>query len=125
MLADAILVLHFLFVLFVVGGFALIITGAALHWDWVRARAFRLAHLGAITFVAAESLLGLACPLTVWEDALRRGGPQEASFVGRWLGRLLYYDFPEWMFAAAYVVFACAVVLAWRFIPPRAAARPR
>ena len=121
MLADAILVLHFLFVLFVVGGFAMILAGAALRWSWVRGRRFRMAHLGAILLVAAESLAGIACPLTIWEDALRRAGPQESSFIGRWVARLLYYDFPDWMFAAAYCVFALAVALAWWLVPPRAA----
>ncbi len=124
MLADAILVLHFLFVLFVTGGFALILAGAALRWSWVRDRRFRSLHLGAILLIAAESLAGMACPLTVWEDALRRAGPQHASFVGRWIARLLYYDFPEWVFAAAYVAFALAVVLTWRLVPPRGV-RPR
>ncbi len=128
-LADAVLVLHFLFVLFVVGGFALIVSGAALGWSWVRARIFRWLHLGAILLVTTESLLGLACPLTLWEDALRRAGPPEASFIGRWVSRLLYYDLPEWVFGAAYAMFALAVLLAWRLVPPhpagpgRAAAR--
>ena len=35
MLADAVLTLHVLFVLFVVGGFALILAGAR-RWGWVR-----------------------------------------------------------------------------------------
>ena len=119
MLADAILVLHFLFVLFVVGGFVLIVAGGTLDWRWVRARAFRIAHLGAILLVAAEAMLGLACPLTVWEDALRRAGPQQASFVGRWVARILYFDYPEWVFAAAYTAFALAVMVLWRLVPPR------
>jgi len=122
-LADAILVLHLLFVLFVTGGFALILAGAALRWSWIRARRFRSLHLGAILLVAGESLAGMACPLTVWEDALRRAGPQHASFVGRWISRLLYYDFPEWIFAVVYVAYALAVVLAWRLVPPRPATR--
>lgn len=120
-LADAILAVHFLFVLFVTGGFALILAGAARRWSWIRARRFRTLHLGAIVLVATESLLGMACPLTVWEDALRRAGPQHASFVGRWMARLLYYDLPEWVFAPVYVAFALAVVLAWRLVPPRPA----
>ena len=120
-LADAILVLHFLFVLFVLGGMALILAGAALRWSWIRARRFRSLHLGAILLVAAESLAGMACPLTVWEDALRRGAPQDASFVSRWVARLLYYDFPESAFAVAYTVFALAVALAWRLVPPHPA----
>jgi len=118
LLADLVLVVHFLFVLFVVGGLAAIVAGAR-HWSWVRNRTFRLAHLAAIAFVAAESLLGIACPLTLWEDALRGGGPAR-SFVGRWVARLLYYDFPEWVFALAYCAFAAAVAWAWRRVPPRA-----
>ena len=125
MLADAILVLHFLFVLFVLGGMALILAGAALRWSWIRDRRFRSLHLGAILLVAAESLAGITCPLTIWEDALRGAGPQHASFVGRWIARLLYYDFPESVFAAAYTVFALAMVLAWRIVPPHPAHPPR
>ena len=121
LLADLVLVVHFVFVLFVVGGFALILAGAALAWGWVRHRAFRIAHLAAIALVLAESLAGIACPLTLWEDALRRAGPSGRSFVARWLARLLYYDCPEWTFTLAYALFALAVALAWRWIPPRRA----
>ena len=117
MIADAVLVVHALFVVFVVGGFVLILLGAR-SWGWVRNRTFRILHLAAIAFVAAEALLGIACPLTTWEDALR-GASGERSFVGRWVARLLYYDFPEWAFTVAYCAFAIAVVWAWIAIPPR------
>jgi hypothetical protein len=117
-LADLILILHFLFVAFVVGGFVAILIGAR-RWSWVRNRVFRFAHLGAIVFVAAESLLGIVCPLTALEDFLRRGAQQERSFVGRWVSWLLYYDLPEWVFGVAYCAFALAVVWMWRAIPPR------
>ena len=117
MIADAVLVVHALFVLFVVGGFALILMGAR-RWSWVRNRTFRVLHLAAIAFVAAEALLGIACPLTIWEDALRGAGG-ERSFVGRWVARALYYNFPEWVFTVAYSAFALAVAWAWRAIPPR------
>ncbi len=116
-LADAILVLHVLFVLFVVGGYVLILVGAR-RWSWVRNRVFRTLHLAAIVLVVAEALFGIACPLTRWEDMLRVT-TEERSFIGRWLGRLLYYDFPGWVFAATYCAFALAVVYAWRAIPPR------
>ena len=39
----------------------------------------------------AEALLGVMCPLTVWEDALR-GGVRADSFVGRWVRYFLYYE---------------------------------
>ena len=117
MIADAVLFAHALFVLFVVGGFVLILAGAR-TWGWVRNRAFRALHLAAIGFVTAEALLGITCPLTKWEDMLRGTG-SERSFIGRWVARLLYYDFPEWVFAVAYCVFALAVVCAWWIVPPR------
>jgi hypothetical protein len=122
-LANAILVLHVLFVLFVVGGFALILAGAR-RWSWIRNRAFRTLHLAAIAFVAAEALLGITCPLTLWENLLRDAGLEERSFIGRWLARFLYYDFPEWVFASAYCAFALAVTWAWRAIPPRSKRAP-
>jgi hypothetical protein len=125
LIADVVLVVHFAFVLFVVGGFALILAGAALGWRWVRNRAFRYAHLAAIVFVAAEALVGVACPLTVWEDVLRRAAPDGPSFVARWVSRLLYYDLPEWVFATAYVVFASAVAVTLWLVPPGEDRPPR
>ena len=121
MIADAVLLVHALFVLFVVGGLVLVLAGAG-RWGWVRNRTFRLLHLAAIAFVAAEALLGLTCPLTTWEDALR-GTSTERSFIGRWVARLLYYDFPEWIFATAYCAFLLVVVWAWIAIPPRPSRR--
>ena len=122
LLADAILIVHFAIAAFIAGGLASIALGAALRWDWIRNRMFRLAHLAAIVFVAAEALLGAACPLTVWEDALRFGAT-ERSFVARWVARVLYYDFPEWVFTTAYVAAAAATVAAWWLAPPRRSSR--
>lgn len=116
-LADLILVVHALFVLFVVGGLAAIWLGAWRSWGWVRSFSFRTAHLAAILFVAAESLIGIACPLTVWEDLLR-GHSTHAGFIQRWVGRLIYYDFPTWVFTLAYVLFALLVVATYRLVPP-------
>jgi polyferredoxin len=117
-IADALLVVHFAIVLFIVGGLIAVWAGAALGWGWVRNPWFRYAHLGAIGFVAGEALLGIACPLTVWED-LMRGGVHPESFVGRWVQRLLYYQAPEWVFASAYVAWALATLATLRLVPPR------
>jgi hypothetical protein len=120
--ADALLVLHFAIVVFIVGGLLLTWAGAWLGWRWVRNPWFRYAHLGAIVFVALEALVGMMCPLTLWEDALR-GGSRPDSFVGRWVQRLLYYRAPEWVFTALYVAWAAATVLTLRLVPPRARRR--
>jgi hypothetical protein len=117
LLADLILVIHFGFVLFVVAGLFLIWVGAVLGWRWVRNFWFRTVHLAAICFVAAEAIVGVACPLTVWEDALR-GSPVQAGFIERWIGRILYYDFPEWVFVLAYTAFAAIVGLTYWLIKP-------
>jgi hypothetical protein len=122
MMADLILVVHFLIVVFNVGGLLAVWVGAALGWAWVRNPWFRYLHLGAIGFVAAEALLGVICPLTVWEDMLRGGRGMNGgaeSFVGRWVRYFLYYEAPEWVFTVAYVAWAAATLATLRLVPPR------
>ena len=118
-LADAVLVVHALIALFIVGGLPAIWIGSGLGWEWVRSRPFRLAHLFAIGLVSALSLLGLACPLTILEDWLRNASVGTQGFIQRWVSRLLYYDVSAWVFTLAYVVFALMVLLTWRLVPPR------
>jgi hypothetical protein len=124
-LADAVLVVHALLAFFIVCGLVAIWTGAALGWDWIRDRLFRLAHLLAIAIVSTLSLLGIACPLTVLEDWLRTGSLDRQGFMQRWVSRLLYYDLPVWVFTLSYVVFGLLVLLTWRLIPPHRAAHSK
>ena len=116
--ADAILLIHFVFVLFIVGGLALTWLGAWRGWHWVHG----LAHLAAIVFVACEALIGMACPLTLWEDVLR-GVANEKSFIARWVHQLMFYSAPEWVFTALYVGFALIVAATFWFVPPQRATR--
>jgi polyferredoxin len=118
MLADTLLAFHFVVAAFIAGGLPLVWLGAALDWAWVRNPSFRYAHLAAIAFVAAEALLGIACPLTVWEDVLR-GGARPESFVGRWVQQLLFYRAPEWVFTSIYVAWAAAALVTLKIVPPR------
>ena len=118
MVADALVVLHFLIAAFIVGGLVAVWLGAAVGWQWIRNRWFRYLHLGAIVFVAAEAILGIACPLTVWEDLLR-GGVRPESFIARWVHRFLYYRAPEWVFTSAYVAWSLATLLTLWLVPPR------
>lgn len=118
MIADLLVVVHFAIVLFIVGGLLAVWAGAALGWRWIRNPWFRYLHLAAIAYVAAEALLGVACPLTVWEDLLR-GGARPDSFIGRWVRRLLFYDAPEWVFTTAYLAWTLATLATLRLVPPR------
>lgn len=117
LLADIILIIHFLFVLFVVGSVPAIWIGARLGWRFVRNIRFRLVHLGAILFVSLESLAGMVCPLTLLEDSLRRT-PADTSFIQRWLHRILFYDVPEGVLTVLHVMFAILVAVTFKFVPP-------
>ena len=117
MLADAIVLLHLSVVLFISAGLPLIHIGAARGWQWVRGWRWRALHLLAIVLVAGESLLGIACPLTVWEDLVRRREPG-VGFIERWIDRVLFYDFPPQVFVLAYAGFAALVVRSWFTVPP-------
>ncbi|TAL52795.1 DUF2784 domain-containing protein [Pandoraea sp.] len=118
-LANVVLVLHALIALFIVGSLAMIWIGAALRWAWVRQPLFRLVHLLAIGTVALLALAGLPCPLTVLEDHLRQGAMGQAGFIQYWVSRLLYYQFPPWVFTVAYAAFAMLAALTWHCVPPR------
>jgi hypothetical protein len=118
LLADLILAVHLAYVLFVVGGLALIWVGALRGWRWVRSVWFRVLHFAAIGLVAAEAAIGIACPLTVLEDWLRGRGDSPTGLIQGWLQALLYWDFPGWVFAAAYLAFAALVALTYVAFPP-------
>jgi hypothetical protein len=117
LLADIILIIHFLFVLFVVGSVPLIWIGAWLGWRFVRNMRFRLAHVGAIVFVSMESMAGMVCPLTLLEDLLRQS-PTDTSFIQRWLHRILFYDVPEGVLTVLYLTFAILVAITFKLVPP-------
>jgi hypothetical protein len=121
-LADAVLLLHFGVVVFVVGGLAAVVVGNLRAWRWVNSLGFRLAHLAAIGVVVVQSLLGKLCPLTVLESWLRERAGESAyatSFIEHWVQRVLFYQAPFWVFTLSYTVFGLLVVAAWWRYPPR------
>jgi Protein of Unknown function (DUF2784) len=121
LLTDVALTLHFSVVAFVVGGLVLVIIGNLRNWRWVNAFWFRLAHLGAIAVVVAESWLGVTCPLTnleMWLRAKARATTYSGSFIEHWIQRILYYEAPSWVFALGYSIFGLLVVATWLCFPP-------
>ena len=115
-LADAILVVHFAFVVFVVVGFLLILIGLLARWPWIHNRYFRVTHLAAIGIVVVQAWFGQLCPLTIWENELRRQAGQSGyteSFVEHWLHEILFYQAEPWVFTAIYTIFGVLVVVVW------------
>jgi len=119
--ADLVLSLHVAIVAFVIGGLVVVLVGNLIRWQWVNRLWFRLAHLGAIAIIVAETWFGLVCPLTTLEMWLRRKAGETTyggSFVQHWLQSILYYNAPPWVFTVAYSLFGLAVVATWWFFPP-------
>lgn len=124
-LADIVLLFHAILVLFNVGAVPVIWVGYFRGWRFVRNFYFRIIHLLLVGVVAAESVLGIICPLTLWEDALRSGGGAGSThprgFIAHWLQTLLYYDLPAWVFTVAYILFFLAVALTFYCVRPHPA----
>lgn len=120
--ADAVVVLHLAYVLFVVLGLGLTLLGLVLRWQWVRNFWFRAAHLCMIVVVVFEAWMGWVCPLTTLEHHLRFKAGQtveEVSFVGRLARDLLFIQGEPWVFTLCYSLFGVAVVLTFVFGCPR------
>lgn len=82
-LADAILILHLCFILFVVLGGLIV-----LRWPWMA-----WAHLPAAAWGVIVEIAGWICPLTPLEIALRRAAGRPAydtSFVEHYLVPIIY-----------------------------------
>jgi hypothetical protein len=124
-LADLIVLLHFAYVAFLILGMAAILLGLALRWRWVRNFWFRSIHFLMVAIVVLESLCGILCPLTKWEDRLRELGGQTTepgTFIGRWMDTLMFVE-PSAMTSSVlhscYCLFGAAVLLTMYFAPPK------
>ncbi len=121
LLVDLVVWLHLAYAAFVVSGYLLIPLGAWLGWRWVRRRRYRQLHLAAIALVAAEAVVGVVCPLTMLENALRETAglhAQAGTFMGRLAHDLLYYHFPAWAFTCAYLLLVALGVGLWWMVRP-------
>ena len=122
MAADAILVIHVLFVAFVVFGLVAIYLGKWRSWNWVYGFRFRVFHLAAIGYVVLQSWLGAICPLTTWEMQLReRAGATtySGSFIQHHLHNILYYEADTWVFVTVYTLFGALVLASWFIVRPK------
>ncbi|MCQ4277910.1 DUF2784 domain-containing protein [Pseudomonas stutzeri] len=99
--ADAVLLLHLAFIIFVLLG------GLLVAWK----RGFLLLHLPAIAWGLFVELSGRSCPLTHWENLLRRlagSAGYQASFIEHYLLPLIY---PAWLSVPVQYLLAAIVVV--------------
>jgi len=123
LLADAVVVLHFGYVLFAV---------AVKSWSW---RAGCCAGAGRATCPCVWPTWPPWCwwpwkPCSVWSArspnwnsgcaSWRPAGGASAVFRGRLVRSVIFYDFPAWIFTLAYVGFAVLVAGSFLLFPPGA-----
>jgi hypothetical protein len=99
--ADAVLGVHFAFVLFVLLGGLLVLRLAKLAW----------LHVPAVAWAAFVELSGRVCPLTPLENVLRQAAG-DAGYAGDFLEHyIVAVLYPEALTRNLQVVFGAAVVL--------------
>lgn len=118
MTAALVLAAHLAIIAFNLFGLVAIPLGAARGWSWVYAKGWRMLHVASLGVVALQALLGQACILTLWQDALSGTGRGE-PLIMRWVNSLIFWPLPLWVFTLLYVViFAYVLALLW-LVPPR------
>ncbi len=121
LLADLIVVAHAAYVGFVVLGQLAFLVGLAFRRRWARNVWLRSVHLAMIVVVVLESWLGIACPLTTWEQSLRRLAGEASypgDFVGYWANRVIFFQAEPWVFTLVYTLFGLLVAGTWVLAPP-------
>ena len=100
-LADFILVLHFAYIVFVIGGALLVLHRRA--WMWV--------HLPAVAWGIWVEFFAKTCPLTPLENTLRARAGQagySGGFIDHYITRLVY---PEGLTARGQVAIGAFVLI--------------
>jgi hypothetical protein len=91
--------------------------GAARGWRWVRIFWWRALHLTSLGLVALQAMLGRACFLTDWQDALTGGGAHD-PLIMRWVNGVIFWPLPMWAFTAMYVALFAYVAGLWWLVRP-------
>jgi Protein of Unknown function (DUF2784) len=121
-LADALVATHVAYAAFIVIGQLLIILGSLFQWRWARNPWFRGLHLAAIGIVVFEEIIGLRCPLTVWEEQLRVLAGQtdmtSETFMGRMMRSILFGTWPSSVYTTIHIAFGVIVLQGFIMYPP-------
>jgi hypothetical protein len=122
LLADLTVIVHAAYVLFVIFGLLAVLLGCLRHWSWIRNLWFRVIHLLMILVVVLEAQFGITCPLTIWEQRLRRLAGQKSyrgDFIASLVHDLLFFDAEPWVFTLCYTLFGLLVAATFWLAPPR------
>ncbi|MFO1093677.1 MAG: DUF2784 domain-containing protein [Planctomycetaceae bacterium] len=121
-LADVVVAAHFAYVMFVILGLLAVLIGRIFQWEWTRRFWFRVIHLAMILIVVVESWFGVVCPLTTWENSLRKLAGQttyNGAFIAQWIHDVLFVEASPAVLTTCYTVFGLAVLASFIVSPPR------
>jgi len=120
--ADTIIVVHFLFILFMLFGFFLTLYGIFFRHKFFDRWLFRSLHLLGIFYVVSLSILGKYCPLTILENELRLRyevySVYSGSFIVHYLEKLVYPDVNPWVIRIPTVFLAIFTIVVFIVRPP-------
>ena len=108
--ADAVVVIHLLWILFLILGALPGSRWAGVKWT----------HLAALVFSIALQVFGWICPLThleVWLRQLGGAQPYEGTFIRQYIEQVVYVEIPRGaLFAGTLLVVALSL---WLYFWPR------
>jgi hypothetical protein len=120
-IADVIVVLHFIWIVFMLLGLFLTIYGFfnKNFFDWWL---FRTLHLLGIIFVGILTLFRMFCPLTILENLSRvrydPGSTYPGSFIIHYIENLVYPDVNQTLLRVLTVIVAIFILSVYTIRPP-------
>jgi len=120
-IADIVVLIHFIWILFMLAGFVLTLGG--FFWKgyfnrWV----FRTVHLCGILFVAILTVLGEYCPLTILENNLMAKYDSQltypGSFIAHYVEKLVYPDVEPMIIIVPTITIGLITLIIYIIKPP-------
>jgi len=120
-LAVLIMVLHALWLVFMLAGFFWTVLAFRFHRRFFDFFWFRTLHAAGILSVSLFPLLGKYCPLTLWENFFRQksGSAYPGGFILHYLEKLIYPDIDPAVIQAGTFLVALVSIAAYVIRPPR------
>jgi len=120
-IADIIILIHFIWILFILAGFVLTLGGFIWKKNFDR-WLFRTFHLLGILFVATLTILGEYCPLTILENNLMaKYDPNliyPGSFIAHYVGKLVYPDVEPMIIVVPTIMIGLITLVIYIIKPP-------
>jgi hypothetical protein len=122
LVADIIVIVHLLWIIFMLWGFMLTLWGFS-RKDFFDMWLFRTVHLFGITYVSFLFVMSKYCPLTLWENCLRSkydpGLIYAGSFMINYAKRLVYPDINPLIIQIPTIFIAVFTVVVFIIRPPK------